>query len=78
MTKKTKKTKKMLDVEKRLRRPLEQAIPEMINEHGFTETARQLKLSKPTLNYWMLKLGISVRRVALAPGETIEIKRTSG
>jgi hypothetical protein len=36
-----------------------------------------LKLSKATLNYWMLKLGIEVRRVALAPGEEIEIKRPS-
>lgn len=71
------KTKKMLDVEKRLRRPLERAIPEMLNEFGFTETAKQLKLSKATLNYWMLKLGIEVRRVALAPGEEIEIKRST-
>ena len=71
------KTKKMLDVEKRIRRPLEKAIPEMLNEEGFTETAKQLKLSKATLNYWMLKLGIEVRRVALAPGEEIEIKRST-
>ena len=69
--------KKMLDVEKRIRRPLEKAIPEMLNEEGFTETAKQLKLSKATLNYWMLKLGIEVRRVALAPGEEIEIKRST-
>ncbi len=72
------KTKKMLDVERRLRRPLERAIPEMLNEEGFTETAKLLKLSKATLNYWMLKLGIEVRRVALAPGEEIEIKRSTG
>ena len=71
------KTKKMLVVEKRLRRPLERAIPEMLNEGGFTETARQLKLSKATLKYGMLKLGIEVRRVALAPGEEIEIKRST-
>ncbi len=74
------KTKKMLDVEKRFLggRGLEKAIPEMLNEEGFTETAKQLKLSKATLNYWMLKLGIEVRRVALAPGEEIEIKRSTG
>ena len=71
------KTKKMLDVEKRIRRPLERAIPEMLNEEGFTETAKQLKLPKPTLTYWMLKLGIEMRRVALAPGEEIEIKRSN-
>ena len=73
------KTKKMLDVEKRMLngRELERAIPEMLNDAGFTETANNLKLSKATLNYWMLKLGIEVRRVALAPGEEIEIKRPS-
>ncbi|HJM52579.1 MAG TPA: hypothetical protein QGI07_00940 [Dehalococcoidia bacterium] len=73
------KTKKMLDVEKRMLngRELERAIPEMLNDVGFTETANNLKLSKATLNYWMLKLGIEVRRVALAPGEEIEIKRPS-
>jgi len=71
------KTKKMLYVEKRIHRPLERAIPEMLNEEGFTETAKQLKLSKATLNYWMLKLGIEVRRGALAPGEEIEIKRSN-
>jgi hypothetical protein len=36
-----------------------------------------LKLPKPTLTYWMLKLGIEMRRVALAPGEEIEIKRSN-
>ena len=40
-------------------------------------TADELGVSKATLGYWLLKLGISVRRVALAPGETLEVKRVS-
>ena len=34
-------------------------------------------MSKATLGYWLPKLGINVRRVALAPGETLEVKRAS-
>lgn len=72
-----KKTAKMLQVERRIRRPLERALPELVNEHGLTGAARRLSVSKATLSYWMLKLGIQMRHVALAPGETIEVKRTS-
>jgi len=71
------KTKKMLQVEKKLRRPLERALPEMVNEEGLTGAAKQLGVSKATLSYWLLKLGIEIRRVALAPGEEIEIRRIS-
>lgn len=71
------KTPKMVTVEKRLRRPLEKALPEMINDNGLTATAKRLGVSKATLSYWLLKLGITLRRVALAPGETIEVKRVS-
>ncbi len=38
-------------------------------------TADYLGVSKATLGYWLLKLDIIVRRVALAPGETLEVKR---
>ena len=31
--------------------------------------------SKATLGYWLLKLDIIVHRVALAPGDTMEVKR---
>jgi transcriptional regulator with GAF, ATPase, and Fis domain len=72
-----KKTAKMLAVEKRIRRPLERALPEMVNENGLTGAAKRLGVSKATLSYWMLKLGIQMRHVALAPGEIIEVKRTS-
>ncbi len=58
-------------------RPLERLLPEMVNELGLSGTAEELGVSKATLGYWLLKLGINVRRVALAPGETLEVKRIS-
>ncbi|MBL06388.1 MAG: hypothetical protein CL773_00775 [Chloroflexi bacterium] len=72
-----KKTSKMLSVEKKFKRDLERIIPELVNEKGLTGAAKELGLGKATLSYWMLKLGIQFRKVALAPGETIEIKRIS-
>lgn len=71
------KTKLMQRVEDEHQRPLEKLLPEMVNEIGLSATADNLGVSKATLGYWLLKLGISVRRVALAPGETLEVKRAS-
>ena len=69
------KTKKMIAVEDRLHQPLERVLPELVTDQGLSATAEQLGVSKATLGYWLLKLGINVRRVALAPGETLEVKR---
>ena len=71
------KTKLMQRVEKEFSRPLEALLPEKVNEVGLSATAEELGVSKATLGYWLLKLGINVRRVALAPGETLEVKRIS-
>ena len=71
------KTNLMQRVEKEHQRPLERLLPEMVNERGLSSTAEDLGVSKATLGYWLLKLGINVRRVALAPGETLEVKRIS-
>ena len=71
------KTKLMQRVEKEFSRPLERLLPEKVNEVGLSATAEELGVSKATLGYWLLKLGINVRRVALAPGETLEFKRIS-
>ncbi len=69
------KTKKMIVVEERFQQPLEKMLPRLVTEQGLSATAEELGVSKATLGYWLLKLGINVRRVALAPGETIEVKR---
>lgn len=71
------KTRLMQQVEDRFHQPLERLLPELINEQGLTGTASSLDVSKATLGYWLLKLGINVRRVALAPGESLEVKRIS-
>ena len=71
------KTKLMQRGEYDHQRPLERLLPELVNELGLSEPAAKLDVSKATLGYWLLKLGIDVRRVALAPGETLEIKRIS-
>ncbi len=71
------KTKLMVKVEKEHGRELERLLPEKVNELGLSGTAEQLGVSKATLGYWLLKLGINVRRVALSPGEVLEVKRIS-
>ncbi len=71
------KTRLMQQVEGRYRQPLERLLPQMINERGLSATALYLEVSKATLGYWLLKLGINVHRVALAPGESLEVKRVS-
>ena len=71
------KTKLMMRVEKEFDSPLERLLPDLVNEQGLTATADTLGVSKATLGYWMLKLGINVRRIALAPGEILEVKRNS-
>ena len=69
------KSKMMIEVEERFQQPLEDMLPPLVTEQGLSVTANQLGVSKATLGYWLLKLGINVQRVALAPGETLEVKR---
>jgi len=69
------KTKLMLRVEKEHSRPLEELLPERVNDVGLSATAEELGVSKATLGYWLLKLGISVRRIAVSPDEVVEVKR---
>ena len=71
------KTKKMAAVEERFQQPLEKMLPPLVTENGLSATADELGVSKATLGYWLLKLGIDVQRVALAPGDSLEVKRVS-
>ena len=68
----------MAKVEAEQRRPLEKLLPEIINERGLSGAAIALGVSKATIGYWLLKLGLETKRVTLARGETLEIKRTEG
>ena len=68
-----KKSKKMTQVEKKYRRPLERLLPELINDNGLTSTAKELGIGKALLGYWLLKLQIRVVRIALGPNQKIEI-----
>ena len=72
---KIKKTKLMTRIEKQLGQPIERLLPQMISEHGVAETARQLDVSNATVGYWMNKMGIEIRRVAVAPEEAVIITR---
>ena len=71
------KTKLMLRVEKDHGRPLEVLLPERVNDVGLSATAEELNVSKATLGYWLLKLGISVKRIAVSPDEVVEIRKIS-
>ncbi len=71
------KTKLMMRVEKEYQQPLERLLPEKVNELGLSATADELGVSKATLGYWLLKLGISVRRIAVSRDEVVEIRRIS-
>ena len=68
------KSKLMRSVEAREKEPLEILLPAMINQHGFTATASRLEINKATLGYWLLKMGITVHRVAVRPGESLEVR----
>ena len=70
-------TKLMQSVEARYNKPLEKLLPEMYNEKGLPAMAAELGISKGTLWYWLLKFGINVRRVALAPGEELHVQQAS-
>jgi hypothetical protein len=74
-TRRVRKTKLMQSVEEKFQRPLERLLPELVNQHGLSRAASDLGGSISTMSYWMLKLGIRYRRVALTAQETIEVKR---
>ena len=73
MERKIRVTKLMRQVEAKFQRPLMILIPELAEVYDLTECAEEMGISKATLGYWMLKLGIEVRRIAVCPGETLEV-----
>lgn len=68
-------TKLMQQIEERYKKPLEKLLPEMYNEIGVTGTAQEFGVSKGTVDYWLVMLGVQRKRVALGPGEELVIQR---
>ena len=68
------KTTAMLRAEEEQGEQLETLLPRLINELGYKEAAATLNISASSINYWRLKLGIHIAKVALHPGETYVIK----
>jgi hypothetical protein len=64
----------MLRVEENQGERLEILIPRLINGFGVTKAAEELGISKSSLNYWCMKLGIVRQVVALVPGERVEVR----
>lgn len=55
---------KMRKAEEKLKRPLEEALPPMIRTLGIAGAADHLGVSKATIGFWLLKLGINIKRDA--------------
>ena len=68
----------MKAAEETLGAPLETALPPLITEFGQTEVAERLEISNASMGYWLLRLGISVHRVALGPGDSLLLRRADG
>jgi hypothetical protein len=64
-----KKSSLMRRVEREQGRTLEELIPSLVNQHGLSGAADVLQVSKSTLGYWLLKLGLRMERVVVAPGQ---------
>jgi len=71
----TRKSKLMIQTEERYQEPLETLLPRMVTEHGLSGAAVEMGLKIPTLGYWLLRLAIQVKKVALSPGEVLTIKK---
>ena len=74
MPKTLNKTSAMLHVEEIKGERLEVLIPRLINSMGLSKAADELGISKSSINYWCMKLGIVRQLVALVPGERVEIR----
>ncbi len=71
-----KKTSRMLSVEARIECPLETYLWDRLNGVEFWDqsmalAAQDLGISKATLGYWLMKLGIRFAGVAVRPGDRV-------
>ncbi len=68
-------TRKMVLCQEKNSIDLARDLPALLNEKGLSRTAEQLGISKATLGYWLLKLGIEIRRIAVSAGDRVEVTR---
>ena len=69
-------TRLMTQAEQKVKRPLKDYLLEGLNggqmlDGRFVEMAEELEISKSGLGYWMLRLGVQVRGVAVVPGDRV-------
>lgn len=63
----------MRSIVQREGKPLVEILQRGYNEEGLVPLAEKLGVSRSTLWYWLLRCRLEIHRVALRPGETIEI-----
>lgn len=73
---KFRKSRLMRETEARVGAPLEDYIPAQINgsrvhDGELTALAGEINVSKATLGYWMLKMGIRTAQMAVRPGDRL-------
>ena len=73
-----KRTSLMRRVEREQGADLVQLLPPLINELGMSAAADKLQVSKATLNYWCLRLGLQIQRVVVARGESVSVTKAPG
>ena len=62
------KTNLMREAEALAGKPLEQALPELLNTIGWDATIQRLEAPRATMHYWLMKLGITKHVVYVPPG----------
>ena len=69
------KTEKMIEVEERFGRLIDEIIRELFTEeYSYPAVAERLNVSVNTLYNWLLRLNLRVERIVLRPGESFVIK----
>ena len=71
-----KKSDKMLEIEARYGKEVDKVLKELFfTEYTHHAVGKVLSISQDTLRKWILKLGLTVRRVVLRPDEYFVIKK---
>ena len=71
-------SKLMKQAEEQIGSPFPQKLAKMLTEHGLTETAQILNVSKATLKYWIVCFEITWYNIVASPGDVIHVIRADG